>query len=169
METNHNLRVGIDFGNTIGEVGASQPFHGSFAIIRHIVYKFGVHNVFVVSKANDSMRDQIMKWLMDHSFFSQTGFSRRNILFVREYSDKAGIVAELGISIFFDDSVKVVRVLAPLPRVERIFWMNVAPNHRRGCIRLMARQFRNKISFPSKWNKAMKYLQKLPRHKPQVV
>lgn len=41
---------------------------------------------------------------------------------------KAEIVESLGISVFFDDSCKVVKALAPLEAVDRIFWMHADPN-----------------------------------------
>lgn len=50
--------------------------------------------------------------------------AEKNLIFVRGYVDKAKVVQDLNINLFFDDHIKVVRCLAPLPCIQRIYWMN---------------------------------------------
>mmetsp|Transcript_101645 Transcript_101645/g.152322 ORF Transcript_101645/g.152322 Transcript_101645/m.152322 type:complete len:180 (-) Transcript_101645:292-831(-) len=157
---NRPTRVGIDFGNTIGEIDEPCPAPGAVSMIRHLVHKFGPSNVFIVSKAQPSMQMRIQEWLDGQSFYSQTGLLRDNTIFVREYADKAQVVQALGISVFFDDSNKVVRALSPLPGIRRIFWMHARDTR---LIRLVAKEDRFKIAMnPSgSWNSTMKYFQRI--------
>lgn len=69
----HPIRIGIDFGNTIGEINESPAPH-AFEIIKHLVHKFGAENVFIVSKAGPVMVERIILWLRMHEFHERTGF-----------------------------------------------------------------------------------------------
>mmetsp|Transcript_20401 Transcript_20401/g.31496 ORF Transcript_20401/g.31496 Transcript_20401/m.31496 type:complete len:165 (-) Transcript_20401:1522-2016(-) len=153
------FRVGIDFGNTIGNIEDDQPAYLAYETIKHIVCKFDTENVFIVSKAGPSMEDKIRRWLDDTAFYNMTGFLLENVLFVREYADKKDVVESLGISIFFDDHVKVVRVLAPVQGIERIFWMNASPSD----IHHIPKFLRKKIAIVKDWPRTIKYFQNIPR------
>ena len=149
-------RVGIDFGGTIGFEDKEEPIPQSFPMMRHLVHKYGASNVFVVSKAGPAMVEKTKLWFQKTEFFERTGLAVDNVIFVRECEEKAGIVQSLNISIFFDDSYKVVRCLAPLPMMERIFWMSTQPEQ----IKLIERKYRDKIAMTKRWGSTMKFFQK---------
>lgn len=151
-------RIGIDFGRTIGEI-SEEPAPFAFALIRHLVNTFDAENVFVISKAGPSMEEKIQKWLLGHNFYQATCFLHENVIFVRGYDEKATLVTKLGISVFFDDHIKVVSVLAPLPRVERLFWMHAEPKD----ILRIPKLYRHKIVPTKAFSKTMKYFQKIQR------
>mmetsp|Transcript_27453 Transcript_27453/g.75629 ORF Transcript_27453/g.75629 Transcript_27453/m.75629 type:complete len:173 (+) Transcript_27453:47-565(+) len=156
-DATERTRIGIDFGNTIGEVEDEQPAPYAYEMICHLVHKCGPKNVFIISKAGPEMEQRIRSFLNHTHFCEQCGFLVQNILFVREYLDKATLVQSLGISIFLDDHSKVVRSLAPLPGVRRIFWMHANPRE----IYLIAKEHRSKIAIVKEWQKTMKYFQRL--------
>lgn len=134
-----------------------EPLPFAFAMIQHLVSKFGPQNVFIVSKAGPIMEQEIRQWLERTDIYERTGFQQSQVIFVREYSDKAQVVQELKISIFFDDSVKVVRCLAPLPEIDRVFWMYANPRD----VLLIPKEHRSKVAITKRWSTTMKYLQKI--------
>ena len=151
-------RVGIDFGNTIGEVEDEHPALGAYDMIRHLVHKFGDDNVFIISKAKPAMETRIREFLERTDFYNACGgFRRENVLFVVEYEEKAKLVEALGINLFFDDHVKVVTTLVTLPSIERIFWMHTGVRE----IQRIPKGFRSKISLCNDWGKTMKYFQRI--------
>lgn len=157
-------RVGIDFGNTIGRIETHrgwerEPFPHAIEMIAHFVAKFGANNVFIVSKANKAMQDLTLVWLEKHNFYAETGFLKENVLFVFEHADKAQVAKRLGLSIFLDDHIKVVRYLAPLPSVHRIFWMYAKPKG----IQFVPKRYRCKVAIIQDWSRTMKYIQKIPK------
>mmetsp|Transcript_36168 Transcript_36168/g.79162 ORF Transcript_36168/g.79162 Transcript_36168/m.79162 type:complete len:168 (-) Transcript_36168:33-536(-) len=148
-------RIGIDFGNTIAELENSVPAPFAFEMIKHLISKYAAENVFIVSKAGPEIQKKIRQWLDNSCFYEATGFMRPNVIFVRHYVDKAEIVRALGISVFFDDSCKVVKALAPLEVVERIFWMHADPRE----IKQIPRRLRSKVAITQEWSSTMKYFQ----------
>jgi len=152
-------RIGIDFGNTIGEVERENPAPLAFEMIKHLVAKIGPQNCFIVSKAKPQMEVRIREWLGSRRFERITGFLPENIIFVLEDSDKARVVQDLEINIFFDDSTKIVRSLSRLTSMKKIFWMNTDT----AKIKLISRQFRNKITLTKSWGSTMSYFQKIKR------
>ena len=111
----------------------------------------------------------------------------RNLIFVREYADKAKIVQKLNINIFFDDHIKVIRCLASIPCITRIYWMNQYTNNANNDnengnnnndnnnyfhyknkaddnkMYVIEKRYRNKLIIPKKnWQSIMKMLQKIP-------
>ena len=95
----------------------------------------------------------------EHDFYHETQFLPQNAIFVREYADKAAWVTRLGISIFFDDHIKVVQLLLPLPGVVRIFWMHA---NTRQFAQHIPKEYRHKIALTQRWANTMKYFQKIP-------
>lgn len=150
-------RVGIDFGETIGRIDEDEPLPYAFEMIRHLVSKFGEENNFIVSKAGPDMERKTLEWLDRNNFYSQTGFLKSNIIFVREYHEKAVVVQAYDINIFIDDSVKVVRSLSLVPSMKRIFWMHAKARD----ILLISKEYRHRIAIVHGWNRTMKYFQKI--------
>jgi len=105
------------------------------------------------------MEVEIRAWLEQQDFCWKTGFLYDNVIFVRKYLDKAEVVQKLTISIFFDDHVKIVKSLAPLPVIERIFWMNTDPQQ----IKVIPRHLRNKIVITHEWASTKSYFQDITR------
>jgi hypothetical protein len=79
------------------------------------------------------------------------------VVFVRAYADKAVWVQRLGISIFFDDSIKILRTVLPL--VERFFWMHATPADLR---RHVPKEYRDRVVLTQHWAQTMKHFQKIP-------
>ena len=154
-------RVGIDFGGTIGFVDQAQPVPFALEIITHLIHKFHASNVFIVSKAGPAIMAKTQEWFQQHQFLERTGFLRENVIFVRECVDKAEVVRSLGISIFLDDSLKVVRCLAPLSCVDRIFWLGA----KAADIQLIDKEHRRKVAISKGWANSMKYFQRIRREK----
>jgi len=153
------VRVGIDFGKTIGLL-EEEPAPFAFEMILHLAHKFGSENVFIVSKAGERIEERIRQWLEDHAFYEATGFAHENVIFVRGYADKAIVVERLRISIFFDDKCKIVASLAPLPVIDRIFWMHASSED---VVRRIPKNLRYKVVPTREWSSTMKFFQKIPR------
>jgi len=156
-EESFTWRVGIDFGETIGRIADDEPLPFAFEMIMHLISKFGAENNFIVSKAGPDMERRTLEWLDRNDFYSQTGFLKSKVIFVREYHEKAGIVQANNINIFIDDSVKVVRSLSLVPSMERIFWMNAKARD----ILLIPKECRHRIAIIHGWNRTMRYFQKI--------
>ena len=103
------------------------------------------------------MERKTLEWPDRNNFYSQTGFLKSNVIFVREYYDKAVVVQANNINIFIDDSVKVVRSLSIVPSMKRIFWMHAKARD----ILLISKQCRHRIAIVHGWNRTMKYFQKI--------
>ena len=142
------LKIGIDFGKTIGVVESDRPVENSFGIIRQWVTRYGPDNVFVVSKARTKMRRKILNWLSRHSFVQETGIKAGNILFCDSYEDKRTIVEQHNIDVFIDDNVHVVRVLSACDQIKKIIWLNAEAN-----LKDIGKPFRRKIVLASEWNR----------------
>jgi hypothetical protein len=67
------------------------------------------------------MEEKIRQWLHMHNFCETTGFWKTQLIFVRTYSEKSEVVQNKKMSIFFDDHSKVIKSLAPLPIISRIY------------------------------------------------
>ena len=96
QQARRTVRVGIDFGETIGTFQHGAAPH-SFSMIRHLVQKFGTENMFVISKAGPDIELGVRGWLQTNDFYNQTGFSEKNVIFVRQYEEKAIWVQRLDI------------------------------------------------------------------------
>lgn len=156
--TAHAARVGLDFGMTIADMHTKGglPFQNSLSTIRAIVGRHGPANVFIVSKAKAATQALILGWLDRYDFYASTGLPRNNVIFVREYADKREVVDRLGISLFIDDSSKVVKCLADSPSIRRVIWFK----GRCELVHQLPKAFRNKIVFSKSWNALYKSFSK---------
>ena len=148
-------RIGLDFGKTIA-VTDSLPFYHSFETIKHIVCKYGIENVFIISKAREKMRKDILKWFKTYNFFKKTGIIKNNVFFVREYVDKVTLVKKMNINVFIDDHFKVISRLVELEIIFKVIWFN-----EKGNIRLIPKTLRKKVVISNKWNRISKIISKI--------
>ena len=97
MQSKHHqgnpIRVGIDFGGTIGFVDHEEPVPHAMEMIQHLVHKFLAQNVFVVSKAGPAMIEKTLQWFESIDFFQRTGFLPENVIFVKEFADKVDLLS----------------------------------------------------------------------------
>lgn len=149
------LRIGIDFGMTIGEVGA-EPIPDSFKIIKMIVAKHKKENVFIVSKARLEMQTKIKNWLDLHDFYQLTGFDSSNLIFVENYEDKRTIIIEKKIDVFIDDTFKVIKSIMDLESLKQIIFFHQRPEPDQ-LNEMFPIQYRSKIVITTKWNKIWSY------------
>ena len=104
-----NIKVGIDFGKTIGLTEEEEPYPNCIDVIRFLKNRYGVENIFIISKARQQMRLKITAWLNRIKFFETTNILRENLIFCNDYVDKTKIVERLGINVFIDDHIKVIQ------------------------------------------------------------
>jgi hypothetical protein len=122
-------RLGIDIGRVIihGDgpdtsfVGAASledalrapAMEGAFESIARLVSRLD-RRVWLVSKCGKRVEERTRAWLDHHRFFEATGIPAANIRFCRERKEKAGICVGLGITMFVDDRIDVLRHMASL-------------------------------------------------------
>ena len=107
MNNRKELKIGIDFGKTIGLVERDKPYVNCYSVIRFLINYYGNENIYIVSKAREIMRKKISEWLVKNNFFKETGFLKKNLLFCNNYEDKTEIVKKLKINVFIDDHIKL--------------------------------------------------------------
>ena len=149
------IKVGIDFGKTIGEVEKDDPYPNSFSVLRFLLHRYGLDNIYIISKAREAMQQKTQKWLEKNNFFEETGFKKSNFIYCQTYEEKAVLVKKYQINVFIDDHIKVVQVLAPLDQVIKIIWFNPNAN-----LKLIEKKYRMKIVNVTKWDKVIKVFQK---------
>ena len=152
-------RIGVDFGMTIAdcEDRDRRPFDGAFPTLHAIVNRFGAGNCFIVSKAKSETSAKILQWFEEFNFYAATGFLRSNVHFVRDYGDKRIMVDELKLSMFIDDSVKVVKCIVDAVSMNRVVWFRGSQQALKSEI---PRQSRGKIVISKTWNKLYKVFAK---------
>ena len=148
-----NTKIGFDFGKTIALIEEDKPFDYAFEVISMIINRYESNNVFIVSKARQETQQLILNWLQRHKFYQETGFNVDNIYFVEEYADKRIIVDKLGINIFVDDSIKIVRVLVPSENIRTMIWFRGSDLK---LIKDIPKKYRHKIVLYKEWKKMYK-------------
>jgi len=150
------IKIGIDFGKTIGLVEQEEPYKDSYSVIRFLKNKYGNENIYIISKARIVMINRISEWLLKNNFFEETGLLKENLIFCDNYEDKAILVTKLKINVFIDDHIKVIQSLIQLKQMVKIIWFNKDVN-----LKLIDKDSRNKIILTNKWNKMIKIFQNL--------
>ncbi len=74
MNKKKEIKIGIDFGKTIGLVEEKKPYDNCYSVIRFLINYYGSENIYIVSKAREIMRTKILEWLYKNNFFKETGF-----------------------------------------------------------------------------------------------
>ena len=149
-----NVRIGIDFGKTIGLTENDKPFPNCYSVIKFFKNKFGIENIYVISKAKKEMRIKISEWLLKNNFFEETNFLQDHVIFCNEYDDKTELVKKLKINIFIDDHIKVIQNMVKLNQMDKVIWFNKNVD-----LKLIDKKYRNKIILTNKWNRIIKIFQ----------
>ena len=149
-----NVRIGIDFGKTIGLTENDKPFPNCYSVIKFFKNKFGIENIYVISKAKKEMRIKISEWLLKNNFFEETNFLQDHVIFCNEYDDKTEIVKKLKINIFIDDHIKVIQNMVKLNQIDKVIWFNKNVD-----LKLIDKKYRSKIILTNKWNRIIKIFQ----------
>lgn len=149
------MRIGIDFGMTIGEIG-DDPIPDSFSIIKMIIHKYKKQNVLIISKAKQEMQEKILDWLESHKFYQTTGFDSNNLFFVDNYEDKRTIIIEKSINVFVDDTYKVIKSIMDLDSLKYIIFFHQRPSNEQ-FLEMFPVQYRSKIVITTHWNKIWGY------------
>lgn len=145
------IRIGIDFGKTIGLVEEEKPLKDCYSVIRFLKNNYGNENIYIISKAREMMRIKILEWLLKNNFFEETGFLQDNLIFCNNYEDKKEIVKKLSINVFIDDHIKVIQGISKLDQMIKVIWFNKDVN-----IKLIDKKYRIKINITNKWNRIIK-------------
>lgn len=151
--------VGVDFGKTIGLYDVEAPFALAEEMMKHMVSKFGQSMVYIVSKAGPDIEARILAWLGARDFCASTGLRPENIIFVRTYEEKRVVVERLGLEMFIDDHIKVIRDVSLASCVKRVLWFGARPYD----IRHIPCSSRNKVAIVQGWGRVGKTLSKIPR------
>ena len=149
-----NVRIGIDFGKTIGLTENDKPFPNCYSVIKFFKNKFGIENIYVISKAKKEMRIKISEWLLKNNFFEETNFLQDHVIFCNEYDDKTELVKKLKINIFIDDHIKVIQNMVKLNQMAKVIWFNKNVD-----LKLIDKKYRSKIILTNKWNRIIKIFQ----------
>lgn len=149
-----NVRIGIDFGKTIGLIENDKPFTNCYSVIKFFKNKFGIKNIYVISKAKKEMRIKISEWLLNNNFFKETNFLQDHVIFCNEYDDKTELVKKLKINIFIDDHIKVIQNMVKLNQMDKVIWFNKNVD-----LKLIDKKYRSKIILTNKWNRIIKIFQ----------
>ena len=118
-------KLGIDIGGVIiqpAETAGDTSFFSSAyldtspvkdafeAIAQLREERFG-NDIYLISKCGPGVQQKTLDWLSHHNFYELTGVARQHVHFCRDRADKAPICNRLGIDIFIDDRVDVLRHL----------------------------------------------------------
>ena len=145
------IKIGIDFGKTIGLVEEEKPYKDCYSVIRFLKNNYGNENIYIISKARQMMRIKILEWLNKNKFFEKTNFLEKNLIFCNNYEDKKELVKKLHINVFIDDHIKVVQDISKMDQMIKIIWFNKNVD-----IKLIDKKYRIKIIITNKWNKIIK-------------
>lgn len=150
------IKIGIDFGKTIGLVEEDKPYENCYSVLRYLLNFYGINNIYIVSKARNAMRIKISSWLEKNNFFEETNFLKDHLIFCDNYDDKVDIVKKLKINVFIDDHIKVIQGISKLDQMIKVIWFNKDAN-----IKLIEKKNRMKIVNTFKWDKIIKIFQKI--------
>lgn len=96
---------------TFEELMSCPALPGAIESIKKLVMSYQAENIFIISKCPKSAEKATIQWFDSCSFFTKTGFQRKNIYFCREQADKAQIARSLQLSCFVDDKVTVLNFM----------------------------------------------------------
>jgi copper oxidase (laccase) domain-containing protein len=117
-------KFAIDIGGVIVNKTTRKVYNGALKTIRLFVEKYGINNIYIISKAKDKWIKANLKLFEKICFCQQTGVDKNNIIFVPEYIDKQTKCKSLGIDYMIDDSIKVVRFMLKIDCVPIWFGAN---------------------------------------------
>lgn len=114
------------FGSDIG--GVLMP-KGSFSLsgpeipgaIDAVGELTALFEVSFISKCGPNVQRLTQAWLESHRFFERTGADRSKVFYVSERSDKATLIADLGLNFYVDDGVDIIISLRKIVDVLYLF------------------------------------------------
>jgi hypothetical protein len=112
----HKRKLGVDCGDVIFSSWKGISVQGSFDNLRSIAASRRFDEIHLISKIDPVTEYAYRKWLEVNGFWGATGISAKNLHFCRQHEDKAPICAELGITHFVDDRLRVLRSLTTVPQ-----------------------------------------------------
>lgn len=89
---------------------------GAFETIRHLNLEVFHGDVCIVSKCGERVEAKTRHWLGHHGFHDYTGIPPARLFFCRKRKDKAPICERVGVDIFIDDRLDVLRHLTTVER-----------------------------------------------------
>ncbi|NUS72164.1 MAG: hypothetical protein HOQ05_02035 [Corynebacteriales bacterium] len=90
------------------------PVTGALTALTQLVDAFA-GKVYLVSKCGVRGEYASRLWLSHHRVLEQTGLNPLNVWFCRQWSDKAEIARQLGLSSFVDDRIEVLAQMDSVP------------------------------------------------------
>ncbi len=116
--------LGIDFGGVIMPMAkkkgndtqfsenflSHRPHSSAFDSIKSLVRIFD-GNIWIVSKAGESVEHLTRTWLVANDFFLYTGFPEEHLYFCKERIEKKPICIKLNITHFIDDRIHIMQIL----------------------------------------------------------
>lgn len=154
-------RIGIDIvgvilpkaieTGTIEELMACSALPNAIESIKKLVEIYKSENIFIISRCPEFAEKVIMRWFDEHSFFTETNFSRSNIYFCREQADKAQIAQQLTLSYFIDDKISVLD-----------FMQGIVPNRIQLAVELELKATTNDTGIVTlaNWSSVLEYITK---------
>ena len=91
--------------------GEIKEIPGMINVVHGIVKHFGPHNVFVVSKADESLKKGIRAWFDRNNFFQRTHLPVENVIYCKARKNKAIVCQEKGITQFIDHRREVLHYI----------------------------------------------------------
>ena len=109
----------------------------AFDTLRQITSSIGSENVFLISKCGELVQQKTLEWLNHTKFYEKTNIPVSNVKFCKERSQKAAIIANLGVTHFVDDRLDVLShidpkcvciLFKPLPISQQRNWLYFSPH-----------------------------------------
>jgi len=117
-------KLGVDVGGVIidrprdapapqtGDTLLSDAVPGAIdGLCRLVNWRFG-HEVYLVSRCGERVRNETLDWFQKTHFYQLTGIRPDNVHFCRERREKAVICERLSITHFVDDRLEILGYLA---------------------------------------------------------
>lgn len=103
--------------------GEIKEIPGMINVVHGIVNYFGPHNVFVISKADNVIKEGSRVWFGRNKFFEKTHLLVENVIYCDTRKDKAVVCQEKGITQFIDDRREVLHhIHESVPSVKLILF-----------------------------------------------
>ncbi|MDX1959499.1 MAG: hypothetical protein SFU98_13050 [Leptospiraceae bacterium] len=172
------MKIGIDIGGVLinrdtdseklffSENFISTPeVRASIQCIKFLISKFSSENIYLISKCSKHIEEKTIEWLNHRYFFSETEFSRDNLIFCRTRIEKASIAEHLGLDAFIDDRFSVLEHMTKNPKNMTLILFNPTPeeiplspvnnlflvNHWYWILGLLSSKNESVLPLPPKW------------------
>ena len=147
-------RIAFDLYGVIINKNINGYMFESILSLKLAVQKYGRDNIFIISKAKDKYVELNKEYLNNIHFFDNTLINKENLIFCREYEDKAILCKKLNIDYMIDDSLKVAKFILDYQTTKPILF---------GSHLKLDKELINKIIYIKNWTKFRKFMCKLPK------